>query len=157
MLIIKIRKKIALTIGVLVFFSLACAFFLFYGNRIPNPLVCQGKVKSSGMENGSLVRKEYDVYIYLSDKERALVLISGVYVGSDNVIKTLRRTLSFDPQWTGNHLKIRNFAVDKHINDNAPDDTIPWVGENDVVKFEMLMKDVYLVSSVHSKVACQQR
>lgn len=157
MLIIKIRKKIALMLGILAFFSLACAAFFFWGNRIPNPLVCQGKVKSSGVERGDRVRKEYDVYMYLNDKERALVLISGVYVGSDNVVKTLRRTLSFDPQWNGNHLKIRNFAVDKHINDNAPDDTIPLVGENDVVKFEMLMKDVYLISSVHSKLACQQR
>lgn len=157
MLIIKIRKKIALFTGILVFSSLVCAAFLFLEKKIPNPLVCQGKVKSVGVEKGEQVRKDYDVYVYLNDKERALVLISGVYVGSDNVVKTLRRTLSFDPQWNGNHLKIRNFSVDKNINDNAPDDTIPLVGENDVIKFEMLMKDVYLISSVHSKVACQQR
>lgn len=157
MLIIKIKKKIALFTVVLIIISLAGGIFFLTGQQRPNPLVCQGRVKSAGIESDSLVRKEYDVYLYLNDNERALVLVSGVYVGKDNVAKTLRRTLSFDSQWNGNLLKVSKFLVDKNINDNAPDDAIPLMGENEVIKFEMLMRDVYLISSVHSKLACQRR
>ncbi|MEQ9874334.1 hypothetical protein F157LOC_03864 [Pectobacterium brasiliense] len=155
MLIIKVRKKFFCTILVLfISFSLGILFYL-KSNLYRKPLVCQGEVKLYAEDQK--IRKEYDVYFYLNKQNRALVLINGFYIGEDGVPLTIRRTFSFDSVWEGNRLVVNNIAMSKNTNDNAPDEAIPILAENDVIQFEMLTKHTYLISNVQSKMACNIR
>ncbi|GKV97625.1 hypothetical protein PEC301653_06710 [Pectobacterium carotovorum subsp. carotovorum] len=155
MLIIKVRKKIFCTILVLfISFSLGILFYL-KSNLYRKPLVCQGEVKLYAEDQK--IRKEYDVYFYLNKQNRALVLVNGFYIGEDGVPLTVRRTFSFDSVWEGNRLVVNNIAMSKNTNDNAPDEAIPILAENDVIQFEMLTKHTYLISNVQSKMACNIR
>ncbi|MBN3162619.1 FidL [Pectobacterium brasiliense] len=155
MLIIKVRKKFFCTILVLfISFSLGILFYL-KSNLYRKPLVCQGEVKLYAEDKK--IRKEYDVYFYLNKQNRALVLINGFYIGEDGVPLTIRRTFSFDSVWEGNRLVVNNIAMSKNTNDNAPDEAIPILAENDVIQFEMLTKHTYLISNVQSKMACNIR
>lgn len=155
MLIIKVRKKIFCTILVLfISFSLGILFYL-KSNLYRKPLVCQGEVKLYAEDRK--IRKEYDVYFYLNKQNRALVLVNGFYIGEDGVPLTIRRTFSFDSVWEGNRLVVNNIAMSKNTNDNAPDEAIPILAENDVIQFEMLTKHTYLISNVQSKMACNIR
>ncbi|KHS94280.1 FidL [Pectobacterium brasiliense] len=155
MLIIKVRKKFFCTILVLfISFSLGILFYL-KSNLYRKPLVCQGEVKLYAEDQK--IRKEYDVYFYLNKQNRALVLVNGFYIGEDGVPLTIRRTFSFDSVWEGNRLVVNNIAMSKNTNDNAPDEAIPILAENDVIQFEMLTKHTYLISNVQSKMACNIR
>ncbi|BES83745.1 hypothetical protein PEC302107_07530 [Pectobacterium araliae] len=155
MLIIKVRKKFFCTILVLfVSFSLGIILYLT-SNLYRKPLICQGEVKL--YEEDQKVRKEYDVYFYLNKQNKALVLVNGFYIGEDGVPLTIRRTFSFDSVWEGNRLVVNNIGMSKNINDNAPDEAIPILAENDVIQFEMLTKYAYLISTVQSKMACNIR
>ncbi|KHT06876.1 hypothetical protein [Pectobacterium brasiliense] len=155
MLIIKVRKKIFCTTLVLfISFSLGTLFYL-KSNLYRNPLICQGEVKLYAEDQN--IRKEYDVYFYLNKQNRALVLVNGFYIGEDGVPLTIRRTFSFDSVWEGNRLVVNNIAMNKNSNDNAPDEAIPILAENDVIQFEMLTKHSYLISTVQSKMACNIR
>ncbi|GKW25826.1 FidL [Pectobacterium polonicum] len=155
MLIIKVRKKFFCTILVLfISFSLGVVFYLT-SNLYRKPLICQGEVKL--YEEDQKVRKEYDVYFYLNKQNRALVLVNGLYIGEDSVPLTIRRTFSFDSVWEGNRLVVNNIGMSKNTNDNAPDEAIPILAENDVIQFEMLTKHAYLISTVQSKMACNIR
>lgn len=157
MLIIKIRKKVILLVVCLLAIAALGGVLYSQDDTQRKPLACQGKVKSTQAENDRLIRKDYDVYFYLSHKNQGLVMISGIYVGTDNVPQTLRRTFSFDAQWNRHYLVVRNIKMDKNSNDTAPDEAIPLLGENEVVKFEILRKGLLLISSVHSKMACNLR
>ncbi|MFJ5409106.1 FidL [Pectobacterium punjabense] len=155
MLIIKVRKKFFCTILVL-FISLSLGgIFYLTSNLYRKPLICQGEVKL--YEEDQKVRKEYDVYFYLNKQNRALVLVNGLYIGEDGVPLTIRRTFSFDSVWEGNRLVVNNIGMSKNTNDNAPDEAIPILAENDVIQFEMLTKHAYLISTVQSKMACNIR
>ncbi|MCY9848977.1 MULTISPECIES: FidL [Pectobacterium] len=155
MLIIKVRKKIFCTVLVLfISFTLGILFYL-KSNLYRNPLVCQAEVKH--YVEDQQIRKEYDVYFYLNKQNRALVLVNGFYLGEDGVPLTIRRTFSFDSVWEGNRLVVNNIVINKNINDNAPDEAIPILAENDVIQFEMLTKYAYLISTVQSKMACNIR
>ncbi|MEI7247827.1 FidL [Pectobacterium carotovorum] len=155
MLIIKVRKKILCTMVVLfISFSLGTLFYL-KSNLYRKPLVCQAEVKL--YIEDQKIRKEYDVYFYLNKQNRALVLVNGFYIGEDGVPLTIRRTFSFDSVWEGNRLVVNNIVMNKNINDNAPDEAIPILAENDVIQFEMLTKHAYLISTVQSKMACNIR
>lgn len=155
MLIIKVRKKIFCTILVLfISFSLGIVFYL-KSNLYRKPLVCQGEVKLYAEDQK--IRKEYDVYFYLNKQNKALALINGFYIGEDGVPLTIRRTFSFDSVWEGNRLVVSNIVMNRNINDNAPDEAIPILAENDVIQFEMLTKHTYLISNVQSKMACNIR
>ncbi|PXB01468.1 MULTISPECIES: FidL [Pectobacterium] len=155
MLIIKVRKKIFCTILVLfISFSLGILFYL-KSNLYRKPLVCQGEVKLYAEDQQ--IRKEYDVYFYLNRQNRALVLVNGFYISENGVPLTIRRTFSFDSVWEGNRLVVNNIAMSKNTNDNAPDEAIPILAENDVIQFEMLTKHTYLISNVQSKMACNIR
>ncbi|MBS4431023.1 FidL [Pectobacterium punjabense] len=155
MLIIKVRKKFFCTILVLfISLSLGVVFYLT-SNLYRKPLICQGEVKL--YEEDQKVRKEYDVYFYLNKQNRALVLVNGLYIGEDGVPLTIRRTFSFDSVWEGNRLVVNNIGMSKNTNDNAPDEAIPILAENDVIQFEMLTKHAYLISTVQSKMACNIR
>ncbi|WGL28903.1 FidL [Pectobacterium brasiliense] len=155
MLIIKVRKKIFCTIVVLfISLSLGIIFYL-KSNLYRKPLICQGEVRLYSEEQH--IRTEYDVYFYLNKQNRALVLVNGLYIGEDSVPLTIRRTFSFDSAWDRNRLLVHNIAMNKNINDNAPDDAIPILAENDVIQFEMLTKHAYLISTVQSKMACNIR
>ncbi|TKY82119.1 FidL [Pectobacterium polonicum] len=155
MLIIKVRKKFFCTMLVLfISFSLGVVFYLT-SNLYRKPLICQGEVKL--YEEDQKVRKEYDVYFYLNKQNRALVLVNGLYIGEDSVPLTIRRTFSFDSVWEGNRLVVNNIGMSKNTNDNAPDEAIPILAENDVIQFEMLTKHAYLISTVQSKMACNIR
>ncbi|MEL0581133.1 FidL [Pectobacterium punjabense] len=155
MLIIKVRKKFFCTILVLfISLSLGVIFYLT-SNLYRKPLICQGEVKL--YEEDQKVRKEYDVYFYLNKQNRALVLVNGLYIGEDGVPLTIRRTFSFDSVWEGNRLVVNNIGMSKNTNDNAPDEAIPILAENDVIQFEMLTKHAYLISTVQSKMACNIR
>ncbi|WP_233956642.1 FidL [Pectobacterium versatile] len=155
MLIIKVRKKILCTILVLfISFSLGTLFYL-KSNLYRKPLVCQAEVKL--YVEDQKIRKEYGVYFYLNKQNRALVLVNGLYIGEDSVPLTIRRTFSFDSVWDGNRLVVHNIAMNKNISDNAPDEAIPILAENDVIQFEMLTKHAYLISTVQSKMACNIR
>ncbi|MBN3191947.1 FidL [Pectobacterium brasiliense] len=155
MLIIKVRKKFFCTTLVLfISFSLGTLFYL-NSNLYRNPLICQGEVKLYAEDQN--IRKEYDVYFYLNKQNRALVLVNGFYIGEDGVPLTIRRTFSFDSVWEGNRLVVNNIALNKNGNDNAPDEAIPILAENDVIQFEMLTKHSYLISTVQSKMACNIR
>ncbi|GKW12371.1 MULTISPECIES: FidL [Pectobacterium] len=155
MLIIKVRKKFFCTMLVLfISLSLGVIFYLT-SNLYRKPLICQGEVKL--YEEDQKVRKEYDVYFYLNKQNRALVLVNGLYIGEDGVPLTIRRTFSFDSVWEGNRLVVNNIGMSKNTNDNAPDEAIPILAENDVIQFEMLTKHAYLISTVQSKMACNIR
>ncbi|AOR64093.1 hypothetical protein [Pectobacterium wasabiae] len=155
MLIIKVRKKIFCTTLVLfISFSLGVIFYLT-SNLYRKPLICQGEVKL--YEEDQKVRTEYDVYFYLNKQNRALVLVNGLYIGEDGVPLTIRRTFSFDSVWEGSRLVVNNIGMSKNTNDNAPDEAIPLLAENDVIQFEMLTKQTYLISTVQSKMACNIR
>nr|WP_251827179.1 FidL [Pectobacterium punjabense] len=134
--------------------SLGVIFYLT-SNLYRKPLICQGEVKL--YEEDQKVRKEYDVYFYLNKQNRALVLVNGLYIGEDGVPLTIRRTFSFDSVWEGNRLVVNNIGMSKNTNDNAPDEAIPILAENDVIQFEMLTKHAYLISTVQSKMACNIR
>ncbi|MFJ5453430.1 FidL [Pectobacterium jejuense] len=155
MLIIKVRKKIFCTILVLFISFMLGTLFYLKSNLYRNPLICQAEVKRY-LEDGK-IRKEYDVYFYLNKQNRALVLVNGLYIGEDGVPLTIRRTFSFDSVWEGNRLVVNNIVMNKNINDNAPDEAIPILAENDVIQFEMLTKHAYLISTVQSKMACNIR
>ncbi|PWC14847.1 FidL [Brenneria roseae subsp. americana] len=158
MLIIKVRRRIVfIAIVLLIAFLLSMSFFLKISSY-KKTLMCQAeaKIKLTGNNNND-IRKEYNVYFYLNDKNRALVLVNGIYIGEDGVPLTIRRVFSFDAIWSSYHLVVRNIAIDKNINDNAPDNAIPILGENDVIKIEMLTKYTYLISTVQSKMACNIR
>ncbi|KFF71115.1 hypothetical protein [Pectobacterium brasiliense] len=155
MLIIKVRKKIFCTILVLSISFILGIFFYLKSNLYSKPLVCQAEVKHY-LEDRK-IRKEYDVYFYLNKQNRALVLVNGIYIGEDGVPLTIRRTFSFDSVWEGNRLVVNNIAMSKNTSDNAPDEAIPILAENDVIQFEMLMKHSYLISTVQSKMACNIR
>ncbi|MEL4887980.1 FidL [Pectobacterium betavasculorum] len=135
-------------------FSLGIIFYL-KNNLYRKPLICQAEVAVKSEEQR--VRKEYDIYFYLNRQNRALVLVNGFYIGEDGVPLTIRRTFSFDSVWEGNRLEVHNIAMNKNINDNAPDDALPILAENDVIQFEMLTKHAYLISTVQSKMACNIR
>ncbi|MEQ9887307.1 FidL [Pectobacterium zantedeschiae] len=155
MLIIRIRKTFFCTTLVLfVSFSLGVIFYL-KSDLYRKPLICQGEVKL--YEEDHKVRKEYDVYFYLNKQNRALVLVNGLYIGEDGVPLTIRRTFSFDSVWESNRLVVNNIGMSKNTNDNAPDEAIPILAENDVIQFEMLTKHAYLISTVQSKMACNIR
>ncbi|UYA59166.1 hypothetical protein NAL19_936 [Pectobacterium sp. F1-1] len=155
MLIIKVRKKIFCTTVVLfISFSLGIIFYL-KSNLYRKPLICQGEITFYSEEQR--IRTEYDVYFYLNNKNRALVLVNGFYLGKDGVPLTIRRTFSFDSVWEGNRLMVHNILINKNINDKAPNDAIPILAENDVIQFEMLTKHAYLISTVQSKMACNIR
>ncbi|KHN53942.1 hypothetical protein [Pectobacterium fontis] len=155
MLIIKVKKKIFLTIIVLsISFSLGIVFYL-KSNLYIKSLICQGEVTFYSDEQH--IRTEYDVYFYLNNKNRALVLVNGFYLKEDGVPLTIRRTFSFDSTWEDNRLIVRNITMTKNVNDKAPNDAIPLLAENDVIQFEMLTKHVYLISTVQSKMACNIR
>lgn len=85
------------------------------------------------------------------------MLVNGVYIGDSGVPLTIRRIFSFDAIRESNRLVVRNITLDKNINDDAPEDAIPILGENDVIKIEMLTKYTYLISTVQSKMACNIR
>ncbi|KML69114.1 hypothetical protein [Pectobacterium peruviense] len=155
MLIIKVRKKIFCTVVVLcISFSLGIIFYL-KSNLYRKPLICQGEVKLYAEDQ--TIRKEYDVYFYLNNQNKALVLVNGFYIGEDGVPLTIRRTFSFDSVWEGSRLVVNNIAMNKHTNDNSPNEAIPILAENDVIQFEMLTKHTYLISNVQSKMACNIR
>ncbi|WP_409159675.1 FidL [Pectobacterium sp. B2J-2] len=155
MLIIKVRKKIFFTTVVLfISFFLGIIFYL-KSNLYKKPLICQGEVAFYSEEQR--LRTEYDVYVYLNNKNRSLALVNGFYLGEDGVPLTIRRTFSFDSAWEGNRLIVHNILINKNINDKAPNDAIPILAENDVIQFEMLTKHAYLISTVQSKMACNIR
>lgn len=135
-------------------FTLGTLFYL-KSNLYRKPLVCQAEVKL--YIEDQKIRTEYDVYFYLNKQNRALALVNGLYIGEDSVPLTIRRTFSFDSVWDRSRLVVHNIAMNKNINDNAPDEAIPILAENDVIQFEMLTKHAYLISTVQSKMACNIR
>ncbi|WP_409309777.1 FidL [Pectobacterium sp. B1J-3] len=155
MLTIKIGKK-TVFIAVASFISLFFGVFFYFNSNLYNkPLICHAEVKVN--ENDKTIRKEYDIYFYLNSKNRALVLVNGIYIDSSGIPLTIRRTFSFDATRESNRLVVHNITLDKNVNDSAPENAIPILGENDVIQIEMLTKHTYLVSTVQSKMACNIR
>lgn len=131
--------------------------YYFKQQSFHKPVICCGEVKMREESEHYKVKKEYDVNIYLSDKNRALIFIDGVFIGEDDVPRTVQRTFSFDSVWNENRLIVKNVSLDKNPEDNAPDDAFSMIGENDILEFEMLTRDVYLISTAWSKLACNIR
>ncbi|WP_252120375.1 FidL [Symbiopectobacterium purcellii] len=131
--------------------------YYFKRQSFHKPVICCGEVRVSEGNEKYKIRKEYDVNVYLSDKNRALIFIDGVFIGEDDIPRTIQRTFSFDSVWNENRLLVKNVALDKNPEDNAPDDAFSMIGENDILEFEMLTRDVYLISTAWSKLACNIR
>ncbi|ACX86878.1 FidL [Pectobacterium parmentieri] len=155
MLIIKVKRKVFFTAMVLfISFFLGTIFYL-KSNLFKKSLICQAEVTLYAEDQR--IKKEYDVYFYLNEKNRVLVLVNGLYIGEDGVPLTILRSFSFDSVWEGNRLVASNITMNKNINDNAPAEAIPILAEHDVIQFEMLTKHAYLISTVQSKLACNIR
>lgn len=131
--------------------------YYFKDQSFHKPVICCGEVRVREGNEKYRIRKEYDVNVYLSGKNRALIFIDGVFIGEDNMPRTLQRTFSFDSVWNENRLLVKNVTLDKNPEDNAPDDAVAMIGENDILVFEMLTRDVYLISTAWSKLACNIR
>lgn len=154
MLIIKIENKAMwLFIALLVLLTLCGGYYVKQSmNR--KPIACLGDLKIRDGEGNNAIRKDYSFNFYLNGKNRALVFINGIYVGHDNIPRTLRRTLSFDSFWSANRLVVHNVIMEKNRTDDAPDDAFSVMGENDVIEFEMLTRDAYLITTARAKIAC---
>ncbi len=150
------NKMVWFSLLLLVVVLLVAPYYFKY-QSFHKPVICCGEVRVREGNEKYKIRKEYDVNVYLSDKNRALIFIDGVFIGEDDIPRTLQRTFSFDSVWNENRLLVKNVTLDKNPEDNAPDDAFSFIGENDILEFEMLTRDVYLISTAWSKLACNIR
>lgn len=157
MLIIKIENKVVwLFTAILMLLTLGGGYYVKQ-HMHRKPVACLGELKIKDETENNAVRKHYALNFYLNEENRALVFISGIYVGNDNAPRVLQRTLRFDSFWSANRLIVHNVIMEKGRNDNAPEEAFTMMGENEALEFEMLTRDAYLISTARAKLACNIR
>ncbi|KAA8997638.1 FidL [Affinibrenneria salicis] len=156
MYILKVRR-IYIFISVAVLILLFIAFLTYhYHSSASQSLMCRAEINTSIREKQSVIVKSYVLNFYLGKNGRGAIAVNGLYINVGQPPHIIERTLTFDYNWNGNYLSMRNIAMHKNMVDNSPDDAIPY-SPNEVIRFEMLTDNSWLISSFRPDFTCNIR
>ncbi|MFP1837910.1 hypothetical protein [Lonsdalea quercina] len=149
------KPFIIITITLLALLMALLSIYNYY-RVYKKPLMCRGEISATINNGQDSIVKGYIINFYLGEKDKGSMALHGIYIDVNKSADVLERTLTFDYDWNGNYLIMKNICMFKSSADTAPDNATPY-SKNEVVRFEMLTNKVYLISAFRPTFACNVR
>ncbi|MFP1740669.1 hypothetical protein [Lonsdalea quercina] len=154
---LSIIKKPFIIIAITTLALLMALLSIYHYYRIyKKPLMCRGEISTTINNGQNSIVESYIINFYLGEKGKGSMALHGIYIDINKSSNVLERTLTFDYNWNGNYLIMKNICMFKSSADTSPDNATPF-SKNEVVRLEMLTDKVYLINAFRPTFACNVR